>query len=356
MQPLLITSDGRLGGDVERLAAAAGSGLQRVDDVSGARALWSQVPVVLLDAAALTRLAEAGLPRRPGVSVLCRGEPRPAVWEQALHAGAERVLVLPDAEPAVVELLADAAEGPDRDGRVIAVVGGRGGAGASVFAAALGVMAARRGERALLVDCDPLGGGLDLLLGVEHVDGLRWPQLSVAGGRVPAAALHGALPAAGPPAAFDGGVLSVLSCGPAGHAPAADGVAAVVEAGRRAGDVVVCDVPRPLPAPAWAALDRADLVVLVVPAEVRACAAARPVAAQLLERNCAVRAVVRGPAPGGLTPADVARALSVPLLTAMRPAPKLTAALEAGRLPLRSARGPLARAAAATLDAAGVAR
>lgn len=351
---LLIMQDRALAEDVDRLAAAAGCALHSVADIGAARPLWSESPLILLDPAALAHCGAAGLARRPGVLVLCRGEPPPAIWREAMQVGAERVLALPDAESSVVGVLADAAEGATGDGRVIAVVGGRGGAGASVFVGAVGLLAVRRGERVLLVDCDPLGGGLDLLLGVEQADGLRWPDLSVTGGRVPAEALHGALPAVALPAAAGSGPLTVLSCGRGGESPAADAVASVLDAGRRAGDTVVCDVPRHMPAEASVALDRADLVVLVVPAEVRGCAAAVPVVKRLLERGCAVHAVVRGPAPGGLVPADVARALSVPLLTAMRPASRLAAALEAGRLPLRSTHGPLARAAAVVLDAVGV--
>ena len=65
---------------------------------------------------------------------------------------------------------------------MLAVVGGRGGAGASVFAVATAVRAARSGERALLVDCDPLGGGVDLVLGAEDLDGLRWPEVGTGAG------------------------------------------------------------------------------------------------------------------------------------------------------------------------------
>lgn len=351
---MLIMQDHALAEDVDRLAAAAGCALDIVADIGAARPLWSESPLVLLDPGTLAHFGAAGLARRPGVLVLCRGEPPPAVWREAMQVGAECVLPLPDAEPSVIGMLADAAEGATSDGRVIAVVGGRGGAGASVFVAAVGLLAVRRGERVLLVDCDPIGGGLDLLLGVEQVDGLRWPDLPVAGGRVPAAALHTALPAVTLPAAAGSGPLTVLSCGRDGEPPAAEAVASVLDAGRRAGDTVVCDLPRHLPVEASVALDRADLVVLVVPAEVRGCAAAVPIARRLLEWGCPVHAVVRGPSPGGLVPADVARALSVPLLAAMRPAPRLAAALEAGRLPMRSTHGPLARAAAAVLDAAGV--
>jgi MinD-like ATPase involved in chromosome partitioning or flagellar assembly len=178
----------------------------------------------------------------------------------------------------------------------------------------------------------------------------------------------------------DGGRLTVLSCGRGvpelgatswfgngsgpggagfggwgseGGGPNPDAVAAVVDAGRRAGDTVVCDLPRHLPDAAVTAVERAELVVLVVPAEVRACAAALPVVERLRALGAQVRLVVRGPSPGGLLPVDVSRALALPLLVAMRAAPGLAAALDAGRLPVRTPRNPLARAAAVVLDMVG---
>ena len=102
--------------------------------------------------------------------------------------------------------------------------------------------------------------------------------------------------------------------------------------------------------PGTAALETADLAVLVVPAEVRACAAAATVAARVLRYGVSLQLVVRGPAPGGLTPRDVSRALDIPLLAAMRPQPGLASALDRGAVPGRS-RGPLATAAAQVLGA-----
>jgi hypothetical protein len=121
----------------------------------------------------------------------------------------------------------------------------------------------------------------------------------------------------------------------------------VLDAGRRAGETVVCDVPRYPTETAVAALDGADLTVLVVPAEVRS-AAAR-VAAVLRRRGTPLYMVVRGPAPGGLSPHDVAAAVGLPLLHAMRSQPGLARALERGILPGR-ARGPLAAGARAVLE------
>ncbi|HEY0812367.1 MAG TPA: septum site-determining protein Ssd [Pseudonocardia sp.] len=335
---------------VLRLAAAAGCELQRVADPPEARRSWMGAPVIVLDDDAAQRCAAAGLPRREGVLVVVLAGPPAQVWQHAVAVGAAHVLSLPDAEAWLVRALAEAmesVEGGRRTGAAVAVVGGCGGAGASVLAAALAVTAVRGGGRALLVDCDPLGGGLDLVLGAEHVAGLRWPEIDVGSGHVPAAAWHAALPAPPIPGRA-GGELALLSCDRSPEGPTAAAVAAVLDAGRRAGEIVVCDLPRYPTEAAVAALVAADLTVLVVPAEIRASAAAARVAAVLAEHGGPVRLVVRGPAPGGIEAAEIARALDLPLLVAMRPEPGLAKAVEAGRAP-GHARGPLAGAARTVL-------
>jgi hypothetical protein len=72
------------------------------------------------------------------------------------------------------------------------------------------------------------------------------------------------------------------------------------------------------------------------------------VAAQLAEYGGALRLAVRGPSPGGIAAEEIARALDVPLLVAMRPEPGLARAVEAGRTPGKP-RGPLAAAASTVL-------
>ena len=119
----------------------------------------------------------------------------------------------------------------------------------------------------------------------------------------------------------------------------------MIEAGRRAGETVVCDLPRYPTDAAVAALAGVDLTLLVVPADVRACAAAARVAAVLVEHGGALRLVVRGPSPGGIAAEEIARALELPLLVAMRPEPGLARAVEQGARPgARAARSPPRRA------------
>jgi secretion/DNA translocation related CpaE-like protein len=350
-RPVMIMTPGGLADEVARLAAAAGCDPHRVTDPETVREQWNCAPMLLLDVAAAMASASAGLPRRDGV-VIVSADGDPKAWRCAVAVGAQHVAVLPDAETWLVGALADASQTPADPGRVLAVLGGRGGAGASVFATAVAVAVAGAGRHAMLVDCDALGGGLDLALGVENMDGLRWSGLALGDGRVPAAALHAALPT---PHLDGRGGLTVVSCDRDGPEPAGVAVHTVCSAGRRAGETVVCDVPRHPCEPGTAALETADLAVLIVPAEVRACAAAATVAARVLRYGVALQVVVRGPAPGGITPRDVSRALDLPVLAAMRPQPGLGGALDRGAVPGRF-RGPLAIAARqvlAVLDGLG---
>jgi secretion/DNA translocation related CpaE-like protein len=344
-RPVAFVADEKLLDDLLKLAAAAGCDLERVPDVTAARQRWSSAPLVLLDESGVAACQAEGLPRRGAVIVLATDPEPPELWKQSMAVGAERVITLPGAEPWLVNALADAAEGPaSSTGKVLAVLGARGGAGASVFTVAVGLTALKAGDSTLIVDCDPRGGGLDVVLGAETEEGLRWPDMQLSAGRVAAASLHMALPTR----KRGNARLTLLSGARKGEGPAPDAVAAVVEAGRRAGDVVVCDIPRRLDGAAWAAIDRADLTVIVTPAELRACISAKQSADELAQRGASTRLIVRGPSPGGLRLAEIAAAVGVPVLAAMRPEPQLAQSLERGDFHPKH-KGPLSLAARTTL-------
>ncbi|WP_430335488.1 septum site-determining protein Ssd [Rhodococcus sp. ACT016] len=311
---------------------------------------WKSADLVVVDAGAALECA-ARLPRRDRVVLVSDGAPTLADWQAATAVGADRVLGIPDDEAVLVSVFAERGTRTVADGAVVAVIGGSGGAGASSLATAVALESGRPDAGGgpapwtLLVDADPLGGGLDLLLGIEGDPGLRWSGLAVEDGRVSADALRAALPSRG-------NAVSVLACGRGrsssdGPTPAA--AAAVVEAGRGAGGLVVCDVPRHPSAVADCILDAADLVAVVVPATVRGGLAAERVLARVAERNPHQGIVIRGPAPGGLRGRDLADRLGVPLLAAMRPESRLDAMLERGGLDL-GRRSPLVAGARAVLD------
>ncbi|WP_024800969.1 septum site-determining protein Ssd [Nocardia sp. BMG51109] len=343
---LVLVADERLREEIGRVAAAADRPLAQGRMPVGRHA-WAGAAMVILDTASACDCDAAGYPRRDGALLVTEGEPGLPEWQAAAVIGAEQVIALPDEADLLIECFAEHTHRAPGDGVVLAVVGAGGGAGASTFAAAVARTAAECRFRpdTILVDGDPLGGGLDLLLGVESAPGLRWPDLVVEQGRVAAAALHDALPPVVPG-------LAVLACGRVGPGASvaeigAGAVRAVVEAGRSAGDLVVCDVSGERGPQADRMLEAADLVVLVVPARLRSVAAAGAVAAHVRGRNPHQGLVVRGPAPGGLRAAEVAETLGLPLLAAVRAQPGLATRLERGGL--GSPRGPLRTAAAAVL-------
>jgi secretion/DNA translocation related CpaE-like protein len=330
---LSLVSDVALRNDVERIAAAVGSRVVHAREPSN-RKVWTAAAVVVLDAEGACRCAQLALPRRSRVFLIGRSEPGDAEWAAAIAIGVQRVVTLPVQEAELVAELSEGVDAPqaERRGGVLAVIGGRGGAGASVFATALAHVA----RDALLVDVDPWGGGIDLALGSEGEAGLRWPDLALQGGRVGYAALCEALPVRRG--------ITVLSAGRSGREVDEGALRAVIDAGCRGGATVICDVPRRATPAAAAALDAADLVVLVTPADVRSCAATTALGQWLVETNPNVGIVVRGPAPGGLTSVDVANIVGLPLLAAMRAQPRLAAALERGGLRM-GRRSPLTSAA-----------
>ena len=339
---LVLTADEALLDELLRLAAAAGVEVDVAPDPVAARPRWQAAPLVVVgDDQAESAAGQLG--RRPQVILVGLDRADVSIWRRGVALGAEQVVYLPDVEHWLVERFADAAEETSRDALVVGVMGGRGGAGASVLAVALAVTSARRGLGTTLIDLDPLGGGIDLLLGAEDCPGLRWPDFADTRGRLASAALRDALP--------ERHGLTVLSWG-RGHVvtipPPA--VRAVVSAARRGGDAVVLDMPRRLDAATEEALELCTCTLLVVPAEVRAVAAAARVALGLTAVTADVRVVVRGPSLSGLGAVEVSDALGLPVVAEMESEPHLDDRLDRGEPPARTGRGTIATTCDEVLD------
>ncbi|MDG4537006.1 septum site-determining protein Ssd [Streptomyces sp. AV19] len=329
--PLIITEDEAVLDDLLRLCAAAGA-LPEVAQGAAVRAeQWSGAPLVLVGDDCADRLP--GAPHREGVVLVGRDPDDPGVWRRAFRVGARSVAVLPDGEGWLVDRIADSVEGTEGPALTVGVTGGRGGAGASTLACALAVGAARAGRRTMLIDADPLGGGLDVLLGAERVEGLRWPAFAGSRGRVACRALEEALP--------EPHSLRLLSWDRGDRAAVPpEAVRAVLAAARRRGGVVVVDLPRAADDAAAEVLGQLDLGLLVVPSELRAVAAAHQVARSVGMMMGDLRMVVRGPCAPGLDGEEIARLLSLPLAGEVPEDAGLPQALAAGRPP-GADRGPL---------------
>lgn len=330
-RPLLISNDADLIDDVLRLAAANGIEVHLAADADSARGRWQLAPLVIVGADAAVSIVAARMTRRRDVVVVTR-DPSPATWEWAVDLGAEHVVSLPDAERWLIDRLADSGEGPTRGGRIIVVVGSGAGAGASTFAATLAVVAASRSLRVLLVDADPTGGGLDVLLGIEDVPGVRWSDLAESRGRIGVDSLGSALPL------VQG--VAVLSWGRTGPlAFAAEGMSAVLDAGVRGYDLVIVDTPRHADAITDLVLSRADETLLVTTNRVRSIAAAvRMLGA--LDGRCASPSLVLRDVPKGVVDDGVLAALGAPVVARLPASHAVAARADDGEPPaIRDAYG-----------------
>lgn len=342
-----MLTDPELRAEVDRVTAAVGARVVYADAEMPEKSMvsrkaWSAAAAVILDEAAANECSQRALPPRGHVIVLTTTEAVQSTWAAAIAVGARYVLQLPAQEHELIRELADAAESALSDelcGDVVAVIGGCGGAGTSLFAVAL----AQAASEALLIDLDPWSGGIDLLIGGETAPGLRWPDLALRGGRLNWSAVQETLP--------QHRGISLLSGSRRSYELDAGPVDAVVDAGRRGGATVICDLPRRLTDATHTALQSADLVTVVSPCTVRACAATATIAPVLAAINPHLGLVVRGPSPGGLRPAEIARVAGVPLMASMKSEPRLAVQLEYGgpRLGRRSALAAAARQVLAVL-------
>ena len=296
-RPLIISDDLATIDALVRITAAAGTEALVVSDAGAARTAWPRASIVLVGAPDAKSTQFASLARRENVVLVTNDDTAESVWRDAVAIGAEHVVALPDGESWLLERLATWRESPTTPGRIVAVTGVCGGAGASTFTVALSCALARQGVSVLAVDGDRLGGGLDLSFGIEHAEGMHWPEFTEVSGRLSADALRTALPVA-----FG---VSVLSWDRRFTAPLdAATLDSVLDAACRAYDVVLLDVPRGSPFEDWSREHVSD-VVAVVPTRVRAVSAALQVLDRYASAN--VHVVARSIPP--LEPTDLADAL-----------------------------------------------
>jgi secretion/DNA translocation related CpaE-like protein len=336
--PLFVTADETLLDELLRLAAAAGSTPEVAHDAPAALRAWLKAPLVLVGEDLAADVARLSPSRRDAVFVVLKAPVPDRVFQVALALGAESVAELPQSEGWLVERLTDVVDAGPARGLTIGVVGGSGGSGATTFACALAQVAGRRGP-SVVIDTDPLGPGLDRVLGLDPVDGVRWDALGHTTGRLSARALRESLPRRGAVAAL------TWYAGPRPRRLQAFAVREVLSAARRGHDTVVVDLPRTGDALTEEIAARCDHVLVTVVTTVAGVASAMRTCGRFPDPG-AVGLVVRGP---GMDDETLGRAVGVPVLHRMGDQRGLAESIDLGLGPIRSARNPLARAATSVL-------
>lgn len=323
---IVVSCRAEVGEAVTTAAAALGQRAQACtpEVLAG---LWAGAGIVFIGIDSAAEVAALELPRRDRVYLVGTDSAAAALWSMPL--GAE-VILLPQGRGWLSSVLAGQGGGA---AEVIAVLGGSGGVGASTLAAALAWRAADRGRSVALVDADPLGGGIDLLLGAEREPGWRWPRFGAADGVL--GDLREFLPA------IDEVTVLSMGRGPdpeLGREP----IAAVLGSLQRSFELIVVDPGRSDRPGCREALRRADRTVLLVGACVRGLAAAGHLVRAVAP--AASEVVLRG-LPGVRVPDDaVEEALGLPVRARLRHEPRLAVAADRGeRPPLSQRRAGLGR-------------
>ncbi len=327
-------------GDIEDviLSAAAAQDLKATvaTELEQVAARWNEAATVFVADDHAERVASRALPHRDGVFVVGEDEGTLAKWSAPLGA---RVIPLPEGAAWLGAVLD---EGKSRTGApVVAVLGGSGGVGASTLAAGLALASAARDGGAALVDVDVLGGGIDLLMGVEQSEGWRWPSLRGAEGYV--GDLRDYLPTA------DG--VSVLSMArEAATDLSREPLAAITQSLRRTRGAVVIDVGRSLTAAAREAVRLATCRYLVVAPGVRSIAAAdQVVRAHQHER---VEVVLRSGRGAGAAPGVIRKVLGCDVVARLPNDPGLGPAADRGDPPFGTMRPAYRKVCRALADRA----
>ena len=186
---------------------------------------------------------------------------------EALKAGADEIVILPAESAAVATAIhkamarvsAAAATRPSDAARspLVAVLGPKGGTGKTTIATNLAADLATRGRGTLLVDLDLQFGDVGVVLGVEPEHTIY--DLATAGGTMDAERLRG----------FTGrsrdGVNVLLAPVRPDQADAvtAEHITAILDLARTTYDVVVVDTPPAFTSGVIAAVDQADLIVML---------------------------------------------------------------------------------------------
>ncbi|GAA1426262.1 hypothetical protein GCM10009616_00350 [Microlunatus lacustris] len=341
-ETVVVTADPELLGRVQAVTATLAVQPLLVDEPADVRSSWVCAPLVVVGPDAAAAVAALRLPARRGVLLVGHDEDPAAAVRHSAELGAA-VLTLPRGAESLAAAVSGLGGRPPGSGRLLALTGASGGVGTSTTAAALALVAARRGGRVALVDLDERGGGLDLLLGAEQQEGWRWPRL--AGARGFLGDLHGQLPT------VEGvDLLSVARLAPEAPPLAAEAVGPVLLSLVRSHPLVVVDLPRQPTAAAAEALRQADEVLLLVRGDVRGVAAGRAAARALGPACASLSALSRSGRRGGVAGEAAAAALGLPSAGVVPHDPAAVVAAEHGEPPARSPRSPLARSCRAVLD------
>lgn len=329
------------------VAAATGRPVIDARDAATVQRHAMNAHAILVDVSrALELPGTQSLNQRRGGRYFIADNPATIDFEVAMRSHADEVFVLPAQLGELLAAIGQHTSDPEASssaGTVLAVTSSAGGAGCSTFAAALALEAGESFEP-VLVDAQRYSGGVDLLFGIEETTGARWGEISFGEGDIHRGDVRQALPLT------PTGVAVLTSPRTKINAPLSLGqeeVDKVVTPLSTSGLTVVDTPPGLIPS-------RCDGVVVIVPLEVRAAAAAARIVAECRASSLEVFAVARHRDWSGMTVPELERITSTDVCAEITTVARLTKTVEVSGLPAKLPK-VLKRAARAVLTQVGVA-
>ncbi len=337
---LLVTADSQIINYVTSVVDPLGIDIQVVSSPLMAKDLWENATFIIVGSDLAGECVVNAAPRRAHVVVVhvkdqsevggkVESSSERDTWRHAVALGAENVVELPMggfwlADELSGLVIPRPATGVCRS-NIICVIGGSGGAGASTFAVNLAAAAVTQGMSSVVIDLDQFGGGIDLLLGAEEISGTRWPDIDPGAGRIAAETLTAALPRIN-------GVSFLSHSRTESGELAACVVTAVIDAARRAFDVVVLDLPRGHSEVNALLIGQALVTCVITRNHVRAIAASIALSRWIEELGAVARFVLVSDSKGLGLP-DVAGALGDPEVVEIAFMPGMTTRADEGDPP-----------------------
>ena len=327
--PVLASNDPILIDHVRSLALAGNASIEVVSSLAELGSYWRGDAFLLLGSDFLE--GAQALSKRRNLAVVQWQFDSAAVipselWQSALLLGAEHVVALPKADDWLAERLTPIEVVPTNSGRVLAIAGASGGAGASTLAIGLAIAAQKAGNQVLLIDADLSGGGIDLLVGAEAQQGVRWPELAFTSGRMSAETFIPALPKVHGISLLSASRESLVS-------PTDEAWQSILECAVHAFDCVVIDLGRQeLPVCVHPILHRSNAPLWwVVPTRIRAIAATA-VCLEHSRSHWAQQEIIVRKVDRSMSPNDVGRALGTSVRASLPEDSGVVAASEQGLL------------------------
>lgn len=311
---LLISEDQKLITELQKIAAVTQCSLEINSKLNNSELKVAHT--VLIDAALDISV------EHPEVVLVTFGEPGLQIWQKAVATGAKYVAFLPDAREWLIQNLIPR---PNKNSRIIGVLGASGGLGCSLIASSIAANFATSKKSALLVETDLFSGGLDVLWGIEETKGSRWSDLINHSNQILPIDIFRSLPKSDD--------VSLLSSD-SKDSRHPENLSKTIEELSSTSDLVVIDLPKPAHPEFENLFGLCTEIVLLVGSTIKSISAANQLLIQYLD-STKILLVVRNLPGTNLSALNIAKTLKLELIGQLTSDQKITEHIEQGLSPAK---------------------